>query len=303
MAENPVGNMQGSDPPPHMPGSRALQAIETAVLRVRESRGDGSGPTKVREAPREPSVPPPPSDFGPGEPAENRGAPRFTSLGILALLIAIAVVVLVPVLAGGPSSKPASAGSSAPAHRPAHPHSTGSPNSSGAVPAASTPALTPSTVPSPPVTAQAPTTTPAPVPNPASGVPVITSLAPASGSPGQQIVVVGNNFLSSSGQIVGAFNGQAAPTSCPTQGTCTLTVPAPPGGPAAQVTITTSTGTSNAVTFTYGAAAPPPPPTTVAGSPPVAGTPSCATPPCAAPSTTEATKVSKHPTKSGSQIP
>ena len=60
-----------------------------------------------------------------------------------------------------------------------------------------------------------------------------------------------SNFLSSSGQIVATFNGQVAPTSCPAQNTCTVTVP-PSTSPSAQVVITTARGTSNAVTFTYG---------------------------------------------------
>jgi hypothetical protein len=59
--------------------------------------------------------------------------------------------------------------------------------------------------------------------------------------------------MSSDGQIVATFNGQVAPTSCPAQNTCTITVPPPPpGSQSAQVTITTASGTSNAVTFTYG---------------------------------------------------
>jgi hypothetical protein len=47
------------------------------------------------------------------------------------------------------------------------------------------------------------------------------------------------------------FNGQVAPTSCPAQNTCTVTVPPSLGGATAQVTITTASGTSNVVTFMY----------------------------------------------------
>jgi hypothetical protein len=50
---------------------------------------------------------------------------------------------------------------------------------------------------------------------------------------------------------VATFNGQVAPTSCPAQNTCTVTVPPSPGGATAQVTITTASGTSNVVTFIY----------------------------------------------------
>ena len=62
---------------------------------------------------------------------------------------------------------------------------------------------------------------------------------------------MGANFLSSSGQIVAMFNGQVAPTSCPAQNTCTVTVPPSPGAATVQVTITTAGGTSNAVKFVY----------------------------------------------------
>ena len=63
-------------------------------------------------------------------------------------------------------------------------------------------------------------------------------------------MVSGANFLSTSGQIVATFNGQEAPTSCPAQNTCTITVP-PSSRPTAQVVITTAGGASNAQTFTY----------------------------------------------------
>jgi hypothetical protein len=41
-----------------------------------------------------------------------------------------------------------------------------------------------------------------------------------------------------------------APTSCPAQNTCTVTVPSS-NAPSAQVVITTAGGASNAETFTY----------------------------------------------------
>jgi hypothetical protein len=83
-----------------------------------------------------------------------------------------------------------------------------------------------------------------------SGPPVISSLSPSSGSAGQSVTVAGSNFLSTNGQIVATFNGQVAPTSCPDQSSCTVTVP-PSTAPSAQVIITTAGGASNAVTFSY----------------------------------------------------
>ena len=80
---------------------------------------------------------------------------------------------------------------------------------------------------------------------------MISSLSPMSAPAGAGIQVAGANFLSSDGQIVASFNGEVAPTSCPAQNVCTVTVPPMAGPTAARVTITTAGGTSNAVTFTY----------------------------------------------------
>jgi hypothetical protein len=75
-------------------------------------------------------------------------------------------------------------------------------------------------------------------------------LSPSSGSAGQTITITGANFLSTNGQIVATFDGQVAPTSCPAQSNCTVTVP-PSTSASAQVVITTAGGASNAVTFSY----------------------------------------------------
>ena len=83
-----------------------------------------------------------------------------------------------------------------------------------------------------------------------AGPPVISGLSPASGSPGQSVMVSGANFLSTNGQIVATFNGQVAPTDCPAQNSCTVTVPSS-NAPSAQVVITTPGGASNGETFTY----------------------------------------------------
>jgi hypothetical protein len=175
-----------------------------------------------------------------------------TSFRALALLIAIGIVVLVIALVGGPS-KPTSVGSSASAHQPRPSRSAGGPTpTSKSAPVPST-----ASVPAPSVQSRqsaAPSTTPtsAPVPGLAFGQPVITSLDPANAAPGQQIAVMGANFMSSNGSIVATFNGQVAPTRCPTQTSCTVTVPPASGSPQAVVTIATSNGTSNVVSFTYG---------------------------------------------------
>jgi hypothetical protein len=67
------------------------------------------------------------------------------------------------------------------------------------------------------------------------------------------VVVSGVNLISADGQILARFNGAAAPTRCPTQTSCTVTVPSMGAGPSSvTLTVTTAAGTSNALTFSYG---------------------------------------------------
>ena len=84
------------------------------------------------------------------------------------------------------------------------------------------------------------------------GAPTLSALAPASGHAGQTVTVTGSNFLSSSGQISVQIGGQMAPVTCPDQTTCTVVIPPDPGSTSsASVTITTDSGTSNTLIFTY----------------------------------------------------
>jgi hypothetical protein len=67
------------------------------------------------------------------------------------------------------------------------------------------------------------------------------------------VTISGTNFISSDGQIVAYFNGQVAPTSCPDPESCSITVPTLTGTlSSVSVTITTDSGTSNAMAFQYG---------------------------------------------------
>jgi len=85
------------------------------------------------------------------------------------------------------------------------------------------------------------------------GVPVLSSLVPSSGTAGQVVVISGVNLFSADGQVLARFDRQAAPTKCPVQTSCTVVVPVITGSsPAVAVTITTSAGTSNTLTFVYG---------------------------------------------------
>ncbi len=84
------------------------------------------------------------------------------------------------------------------------------------------------------------------------GPPALSKLAPASGQAGQTVTVTGSNFLSSSGQINARVGGAIAPVACPDQTTCTVVVPPDPAPtPSTPVTITTDSGTSNPLVFTY----------------------------------------------------
>ena len=158
------------------------------------------------------------------------------TVAVVALLVvAAAIALIVSSSSSSAPSYPAAVPSGQATTVPTHSPPTGPRNRAA-------PATTPTTS-----TPASSTTTVAVAP---AGPPVISSLSPASGSAGQSVMVSGANFLSTSGQIVATFNGQVAPTSCPAQNTCTVTVPSS-NAPSAQVVITTAGGASNAETFTY----------------------------------------------------
>jgi hypothetical protein len=90
--------------------------------------------------------------------------------------------------------------------------------------------------------------------NPATegAVPVLTSLNPSTGDDGQVVTISGVNFMSTNGQVVAQIGGQVAPTSCPIQTSCTVTVPnLGPSSRTVQITMRTEAGTSRPVTFHY----------------------------------------------------
>jgi hypothetical protein len=105
------------------------------------------------------------------------------------------------------------------------------------------------TVPTTAVPVATTTTTLAPV----TGTnPVLSTIEPASGSPGQTLVMTGSNLLSPSGQITANFGAETATVACLAQTSCLVIVP-PDGAFVATtpVTVTTDSGTSNALMFTY----------------------------------------------------
>jgi hypothetical protein len=243
---------------PGTPSQRALVAMESAVRRARERAGvvTGSGPiqedtqpvsvTLIREDPPTPPVPPwsgpqPPWTGPPDAPARTDEPARrehwlTVAVAVVAALVVIGGIALAVSSGGGGGQQAAAPPSTTPTTAHAHTPPASHHPASGHHPGRSGRSTT--------TTSTAPPATP-------GGPPVIASLSPARGSAGQGIQVAGSNFLSSSGQIVANFNGQVAPTSCPAQNTCTVTVPPMNGSSSAEVTITTASGTSNAVTFTY----------------------------------------------------
>ena len=249
------------DPPQGTPGRRALGAMEIAVRRARERTGATTLTTPAAEkstpvAGTPSTFPPPPlgprpwRSAGPMPPRPEPPGPHQRERWLaqrehwLAVSVAVVAVLLVaggialavssgtsgPPVAAPPPSAPAGTAHNA---NPAAPRPVGHHGSSQVSPRGSTT----TSVPAPPAST--------------GGPPVISSISPTSGPAGQGIQIAGANFLSSDGQIVATFNGQVAPTSCPAENTCTVTVPQMAGTPSAQVTITTAGGTSNAVTFTY----------------------------------------------------
>jgi hypothetical protein len=98
-------------------------------------------------------------------------------------------------------------------------------------------------------------TTTTTIPSPAvPGGPVVTSMAPSSGGPGQMVTIQGANLMSSSGVITLAFAGTTAPVSCPTPNECVGAVPSGINAPPSTqlpVTITTSAGSSRPLPFLY----------------------------------------------------
>ena len=228
-----------AETPPGTPGRRALGAMESAVRRARESAGapplslllhHHARNARSRRSSRSRRA-------AEGRPPDGRDRWLVRAVVLVAALVAAAAVALVASLGSSTSPSPTAARSiptaTAPSRSPSAGHGRGATGSTSS--GSTSPSLSTSTT-----AAIAP-----------GGPPVISSLSPSSGAAGQIVLVAGANFLSSGGQIVATFNGEVAPTSCPAQNTCMVTVPSSTA-PSAQVVITTSSGPSNALTFTYG---------------------------------------------------
>ncbi len=226
---------------------RALGAMAEAARRSREGADGKAGATTppIRSPKTDPhpvAAVAPPVD----EARSNRERRLKASVALVGGVVVVAAISL------GISS--ASHDRSALEHRssrtgagvtlPTRPRS--APATTGPLSTGSSPTTGPS-----PATASSPSTTAAPPPASGPG-PVLSALAPSSGSPGQSVVVVGMGFLSSDGTVLATFDGQVAPTVCPIETSCTVTVPTMSDQPSTvPITITTTSGTSNALSFAY----------------------------------------------------
>jgi IPT/TIG domain-containing protein len=272
---------QASEPPQGTPGRRALGAMESAVRRAREAAGEPPAPPVGRPPdPPRPPRPPRPSDLVaqsdsrpvPSAPSEevtprpvatpvarqegdvvgSPGSARdvWRDRWLFGAVIAAAVLVVVAAAALGVSLSDNGTPSSSQPPIVAAPHGPG-PTTTGQAGMPSGAANSRGNRGSTGTSTSAPASPTTSLPSSPGAAPVISTLDPPSGAVGQGIEVAGANFLSSNGQIVATFNGQVAPTSCADQNTCTVTVPPMSGSNSAQVTITTASGTSNPVTFSY----------------------------------------------------
>ena len=84
--------------------------------------------------------------------------------------------------------------------------------------------------------------------------PVLLAISPSSSGPGQSVTLEGKGFFSPDGHITVLFGARPAPVYCPSETTCHVTVPGPPGAGTVTVTVQTEAGASNALSFTYAAA-------------------------------------------------
>jgi IPT/TIG domain len=84
-------------------------------------------------------------------------------------------------------------------------------------------------------------------------VPVLAAISPAAGVGGQVVTLSGTGLFSANGVITVSFGSTLAPVRCPTETTCRVTVPPrKPASGSVAVRVTTQSGTSNQLSFSYG---------------------------------------------------
>jgi hypothetical protein len=190
-----------------------------------------------------------------GRPTRRRSVRRAAPLAVLAAtLVAVALLALnFATGSGGPrrsavnSSRPDTSLTLTTSATTTTPPTTRAPT---------TTTTTPATTTTLPTTTTTTTTTPATSTTTPAGSKIPTSqlwqISPSEGKAGTVLDIRGSNFYSPGGSILARFDGQPAPTACPSQTSCHVTVPTMSRPQSSvTVTITTRSGTSNALTFMY----------------------------------------------------
>ncbi len=170
------------------------------------------------------------------------------------LIVSLALVAVVAALIGTWAIK--GSGGTAPtssAHQggPAAPPSSAPPTAQAGSSSGGTTPTRGATLPAPTTPVGSTPTTAPPAPSSGTG-PQLTTLTPASGIAGQVLVIEGSNLVSPSGQITAHFGTETATVACPAQTSCIVQVPQNTASTASvPFTVTTDTGTSNPLTFSY----------------------------------------------------
>lgn len=236
---------------PVLPGFRAAQA---------DAPRHAEPPFRQPEAPQPPPRAPGGVRQGGAPARRRRGGRRSPPLGLiggLAVAATIVALMAVTVVAVTISRRSATTGGSGPGstlHRTA---GTGGAGTTSPPPASTqAPSGTAGSTSTTTSTTLAPTTT-TPPPTSTAGAsgaaPKLLSVTPGSAKAGSVVTVHGSNLSSPNGSVLARVAGQPAPTSCPSLTACRVTVPSLAGsGTEVPVTITTESGTSNAVLLRYG---------------------------------------------------
>jgi hypothetical protein len=201
------------------------------------------------------SAPAPRSGDGARRSARPRPAPRWLVIvvGVAAATAVVLGSIDVALALSGNNSPSSGTRTHAAAAPPTHPPVTHQSPSSTTPPSTSPPSTSQANSP----TSALPATT-APIVTagtraPTTGPPQLTSISPPHGRPGSVIAVHGRNLFSpTNGVILARVNGQPAPTDCPTQTSCQVTIPdLSRRSKTVSVTVTTDSGTSNPLLFRY----------------------------------------------------
>lgn len=245
---------------PVRPDERALNALADAVRRARETSGATSAGEPTSEVSQRSSLAEAlrPTRYK----VRRRGHRRLRNGALVAVailaLLGIGIVSLVSAEHSG-SSRQSSVNQGRPrattSSLAAPPTSSSStrPQSASTIPTTTQAAAPVTTVPVT-VSTRVPTAVTTTIPTiPPGSAPQLSSISPTRGAVGRVVVVHGSNLFSPNGLVLARFGGHPAPTICPTQTFCRVTVPTLPGSPSTvSLTITTELGTSNALAFLYG---------------------------------------------------